>query len=111
MFKILFKTKEKIRQELIYAFRWKIPDKLNVTIKPSKDGGFIGEVNNLPGCITQGENGQEIFEMVNDAVYSYFEIPEEYKIYMPSFFPSEKIRRELNIKLPSSSKELIFVKS
>ena len=107
----LFEKKAKVKQELIYAFKWKMPDELSVVIKPSLDGGFIGEVINLPGCITQGENEQEIFEMVNDAVYSYLEIPEEYKIYMPSFFPPEKIREKLNIKLPSSYQELTFVKS
>lgn len=110
MFK-LFKSKEEIRPELVLAFRWKMPDKLNVTIKPSEDGGYIGEVNNLPGCITQGETGQEIFEMVNDAVYSYLEIPEEYKIHMPSFLPPEETRQALDIKLPSHSQDLVLVKS
>lgn len=111
MFKNFFKNKEEIRPELVLAFRWKMPDTLNVNIKPSEDGGFIGEVGNFPGCITQGETGQEIFEMINDAVYTYLEIPEEYKVYMPSFLPPEETRKELNIQLPSHEQDLVLVKS
>ena len=42
----------------------------------------------------------EIFEMVNDALYTYLEIPAHYQPYMPTFFPREDIRKQFNIKIP-----------
>ncbi len=98
MFRFLFG--EKIKPEVVVAYKWKIPDKLDVSIQSSEDGGYFVAVKNFPGCITQAETGKDIFEMVNDALYVYLEIPENYRIYMPIFFPPEEIRKEFNIKIP-----------
>lgn len=95
----LFRKKEIIPQVLI-AYKWRFPEKLEVSISPSKDGGYIIYANNLPGCITQAETGRELFEMVHDAVYTYLEIPQEYQPYMPTFFPPEELREKLNIEIP-----------
>lgn len=100
----LFKKGEVIPQSLI-AYKWRCPDKIEVSIKPSKgggykDGGYIVYVNDLPGCIAQAESGEEIFEMVNDAIYTYLEIPSHYQLYMPTFIPPEELRKQLNIKIP-----------
>ena len=93
MFKTLFSKKE-IVPEVLTALRWKCPDEVKVIIKKSEDGGYFAMVENLPGCVTQAETGQELFEMVNDAVYTYLEIPKQYIPYMPTFFPTEEIRNE-----------------
>ena len=98
MFRFLFG--EKIKPEVVAAYKWKIPDELDVSIKLSKDGGYFIAVKNLPGCITQSETGRDIFEMVNDALYTYLKIPANYRIYMPTFFPPEDIRKEFNINIP-----------
>ena len=92
---------KKIDPEVVVALKYKFPDELETRITPSVDGGFVVYVDNLPGCITQGETGQELFEMVNDAVYTYLEIPNEYRPYMPAFLPSEEFRKEFNIKIPN----------
>ncbi|MBI4836805.1 MAG: type II toxin-antitoxin system HicB family antitoxin [Candidatus Portnoybacteria bacterium] len=94
-----FKKDEVIPRSLV-AYKWRCPDKIEVSIKPSKDGGYIVYVNDLPGCITQAENGEEIFEMVNDAIYTYLEIPRHYQPYMPIFIPPEELRKQLDIKIP-----------
>ncbi|MFH1346817.1 MAG: type II toxin-antitoxin system HicB family antitoxin [Spirochaetota bacterium] len=94
-----FRKKDVIPQALI-AYRWRFPEKIEVSVSPSKDGGYIAYVNNFPGCATQVETGRELFEMVHDAVYTYLEIPQEYQPYMPTFFPSEELREKLNIKIP-----------
>lgn len=93
--------KEKIVSEALLAYKWRFPEELKVSIKSSKDGGYFASIENLPGCITQAETGKELFEMVNDSVYTYLQIPESYQIYMPAFFPPEDVRKELNIKIPS----------
>ncbi len=95
-----FFRKEEVIPQVLVAYKWRFPDKINVSIKSSKDGGYVAFVNDLPGCITQAENGEELFEMVHDALYTYLEIPSNYQPYMPTFFPPEELRKQLNIKVP-----------
>lgn len=100
---------KEIVQEVLMAHKYKFPNTLSVSIKPSEDGGYIVSVNDLKGCITQAENGKELLEMVNNALYTYFEIPREYQPYMPVFFPSEDQRKEFNIEIPKQYLDKILV--
>lgn len=95
-----FFRKNEIIQEVLVAYKWRFPDKIEVFIESSKDGGYVARVNNLPGCITQAEGGEELFEMVHDSVYTYLGIPRHYQPYMPTFFPPEELRKQFNIKIP-----------
>lgn len=104
----LFK-KEEIVQEVLMAYKWLFPEKLEVFLQPSKDGGYVARVKDFPGCITQAENGKEIFEMVHDAVYTYLQIPRRYQPYMPTFFPPEELRKKLDIKIPEKFLKDSFV--
>ena len=97
-----FSTKREIIPEVLTAFQWKLPDGIKVVIKKSEDGGYFAIIENLPGCITQAETGQELFEMVNDAIYTYLDISPEYIPYLTKFLPSEKVRKELNIEIPEN---------
>ncbi|HXF50509.1 MAG TPA: type II toxin-antitoxin system HicB family antitoxin [Dehalococcoidia bacterium] len=38
---------------------------------PDPDGGFIAEVLELPGCVSQGETPDEAFDNLNDAMAGY----------------------------------------
>ena len=96
----MFNSPKKIIPEALFAYKSRIPDSLNVIIKKSEDGGYWAEVLNFPGCVTQANNGKELFYMVNDAIYTYFEIPQEYLSFMPTFLPSEEARNEFGIKIP-----------
>lgn len=98
---MLFSFSKKIIPEVLVALRSRIPDGLDVKIRESKDGGYWVEIINIPGCITQANNGEELFAMVNDAVFTYFEIPEEYVPYMPVFLPPEEQRKKFGIKIPN----------
>jgi predicted RNase H-like HicB family nuclease len=104
--------KAKIVSEVLIAYKGRFPEKLEVSIKPSQDGGYVAYISNLPGCMTQAETGQKIFEMVNDAVYTYLQIPEEYQLYMPVFFPPESVRKEFDINIPAKylKESLVFQK-
>lgn len=101
-------TKEEVIPEVLVSLRWKFPDKINVKIIKSKDGGYIATVDNLPGCMTQAETGQELFEMVNDALYTYYDIPPQYIPYLPTFLPPDNIRETLKITIPSKFLEKDF---
>ena len=96
----LFK-KEEITPQVLMAYKWRFPEELQISLKASQDGGYIAKVENFPGCVTQAETGQELFEMVHDAVFTYLQIPRSYQSYMPTFFPPEQLRQQLGIKIPS----------
>lgn len=95
-------NKGRIEPEVIIALRGRIPDSLDVVIKNSEDNGYWVDIKNLPGCFTQAENGKELFEMVNDAVYTHLDVPKKYVPFMPTFFPPEEVRKKFEIKIPSS---------
>ena len=99
MLKQLFKRYE-ILPEVLYALKYKLPDKIEVEIK-EVDDGYYAKIKNLPGCSTQAKSPQELFEMVNDAVYTYFEIPEIYQPYVQAYIPTEDIRQKFGMKLPA----------
>ncbi|MCK4402327.1 MAG: type II toxin-antitoxin system HicB family antitoxin [Dehalococcoidia bacterium] len=44
-----------------------------VTIHPDPDGGFVAEIEELPGCMTQGETLEEVFEAIEDAKQCWIE--------------------------------------
>ena len=60
-------------QELIE--RYNIPRTLNLQIRFTQDGWFIATVPELPGLVTQARSQQELLDMVNDAVLTYFDVP------------------------------------
>lgn len=57
-------TKKKAeRGSLEFYLRQKYP----VTVYPDSDGGFVAEIKDLPGCITQGDTVEEVFTEIEDA--------------------------------------------
>lgn len=99
MFKIF--KKDEILPQVLIAYKWRFPERLEISITDSKDGGYIAAIEDFPGCITQAETGRELFEMVHDALYTYLQIPKNYQPYMPTFYPPEELRKELGIKIPN----------
>lgn len=53
-----------------------IPDKVNFSIRLKDNGWFVVTSPELPGFITQARDAEELLEMVNDAVLTYFDVPE-----------------------------------
>jgi len=48
-----------------------------VTIHPDPDGGFVAEIEELPGCMTQGETLDEVFEAIEDARRGWIQVAYE----------------------------------
>ena len=44
------------------------PMKLKVVVHPAEEGGYWAEVPAIPGCATQGETIEELFENLHDAI-------------------------------------------
>ena len=45
--------------------------KLSAVIHAAEEGGFWAEVPSLPGCVTQGENREEIEENLREAIEAW----------------------------------------
>ncbi|MBI1743490.1 type II toxin-antitoxin system HicB family antitoxin [Candidatus Acetothermia bacterium] len=91
MKKLTQKDHTKIRE-----LRARFPQEISVRILRSQDGGFCAEIATLPGCLTQADTFSELIDMINDCVRTYFEIPEEYLTYMPTYLPSLKMAQIFN---------------
>jgi len=51
------------RRELEYYLSLRYP----VTVHPDPESGFVAEIEELPGCMTQAETLDEIFKAIEDA--------------------------------------------
>ncbi len=38
-----------------------------ITLYPDPDGGYVAEIQDLPGCLTQGEAIEETIKNINEA--------------------------------------------
>ena len=100
--KITKKDIEKIKE-----LRSKFAVRISVKVGRSKDGGFLAEILSFPGCITQGDTLSELVEMVNDCVKTYFNVPQRFFQYMPTYLPPVNIAHELDaFPAPKRSREM-----
>jgi predicted RNase H-like HicB family nuclease len=51
--------------------------KIRVVLEPSEEGGYTAYVPSLPGCISEGEDGQEALINVQEAIGLYLEPVED----------------------------------
>lgn len=74
-----------------------LPRNIAVEIHRADEGGFWARVKNMPGCVTQAENFLELVEMVNDAVFTYFEVPRKLRSTLGFYVPqlSQKIKEKI----------------
>lgn len=55
--------------------KYNLPEKLNLLVRLTPDGWFVVTSPELPGLVTQAKSKEELLEMVNDAVLTYFDVP------------------------------------
>ena len=60
----------------------------------SEYGGYVADVLDLPGCVSQGKTLQEAIENVKDAIAGYLEVEKE-KTAKSFFIPAESFIGEL----------------
>jgi predicted RNase H-like HicB family nuclease len=108
----LFKSwrSPKVDADTLYALQYKLPDSVRVTILEEPEGGYSARAEDLGGnVVTQADTGPELFEMVNDAILTSFDIPEEYRLLSKNYYPPAEVREQLKIphKYLRSGVELI----
>ena len=70
--------------------------KYPITIHPAPEGGFVAEIEDLPGCLAQGETLAEVYELIEEARQMWLEVayedgidisePRDEKEYSGKFF-------------------------
>ncbi len=103
---------DNLKEKIKYQSR--LPDLIKVEIKESVSGGYFVKVVSLEHCFTQADDGEELLLMVNDVIYSYFDIPEKLRPLMPVYFPKGEIKKKLQewlkaIPLEFLNQPIIFV--
>src|SRR4051812_28496582 len=92
----LFSNQPAVDPEVLLALRYKLPVTLSVSIHEDPSGKYVARISKSDifqrAIVTEGETGQELFDMVNDAVFTALDIPENYRSYMTVFTPPQEIR-------------------
>lgn len=81
----------------INKLRELFPSEIAVSVERSDNGDFLATIHTFKGLFTEGRSFSELMEMVNDAVKTYFEIPEKYIPYMPNYVPPLVVAQQLDI--------------
>jgi len=63
------------KNPVVIKREYNLPDALNLRIELTQDGYFVATCPELPGLVTEANSYQELVEMVNDAVLTYFDVP------------------------------------
>lgn len=58
--------------------------KLKIVLEPSDEGGYTAFVPSLPGCISEGNNREEVLENIKEAIELYLEPVEDDFLLQPS---------------------------
>ena len=73
-----------------------------VTIHADPEGGFVAEIEELPGCITQGETLEEVFEAIEDARHGWLQVGYEDGQDIPLPRDIEDYSGKILIRIPKS---------
>ena len=73
-----------------------------VTIHPDTDGGFFAEIQELPGCMTQGETLEEVFEAIEDARHGWIQVAYENAQDIPLPRDMEEYSGRILLRIPKS---------
>ena len=53
--------------------------KIKAIIHPAEEGGYWAEVPAFPGCITEGDDMEEVISNLQDAIQGWLEVANEYE--------------------------------
>jgi antitoxin HicB len=73
-----------------------------VTVHADPDGGFVAEIRDLPGCITQAETLEEAWELIEEARQLWLEVACERGRDIPLPSMDERYSGRLLLRLPRS---------
>lgn len=87
-----------VRKSLEYYLNLKYP----ITIIPDVTGGFVADIEELPGCITQGETLEEVYRNMDEAKQLWLEVAYEDGLDIPLPRNDVDYSGKFNVRLPKS---------
>jgi predicted RNase H-like HicB family nuclease len=87
-----------VRKSLWYYLSLKYP----VTIKEATDGGFVAEIEDLPGCLAQGDTIAEAYENIESARRLWLESAYEDNLDIPLPADHAVFSGKFNVRVPAS---------
>jgi antitoxin HicB len=73
-----------------------------VTLRPQPEGGFVAEIEDLPGCITQGETAAEALVNAEDARRLWLAAAREHGDPIPPPSLDQRYSGRLLVRMPKS---------
>jgi len=73
-------------KSLDYYLKLKYP----ITLYPEPEGGYVAEIKELPGCLTQGDTLEEVMANIEDARCLWLETAYDYGDEIP--LPSTELK-------------------
>jgi antitoxin HicB len=86
------------RNPLEYYIGLKYP----VTLHPAPEGGYAVEIEDLPGCISQGETVEEAAKMIEEARHLWLESAYEDGLDIPVPRSEDDYSGKFNVRFPKS---------
>jgi len=86
------------RKPLEFYLELKYP----VTITPDVTGGYVAEIEDLPGCFTQGETLEETYENMDEARQLWLESAYEDGLDIPLPRGEREYSGKFNVRFPKS---------
>jgi antitoxin HicB len=65
---------EKLEELTIKTFEYYMSLPYKIVIYPASEGGYVAELPELPGCLTQGDSWQDTFKMIQDAKAAWIDV-------------------------------------
>jgi predicted RNase H-like HicB family nuclease len=90
--------KDTERKELEYYLNLRYP----VTVHPDPEGGFVGEIEELHGCMTQAETLDETFRAIEDARQLWIKTAYNEGQVIPLPRDMEKYTGKFIVRIPQS---------
>lgn len=86
------------KQPLEYYLNLQYP----VTLYPDREGGYVAQIKDLPGCLTQGETLEETMTNINEARELWIETAYESGDEIPLPSTEENYSGKLLLQMPKS---------
>jgi len=86
------------RKPLEYYLGLKYP----VTLIPAEEGGYVAEIEDLPGCFTQGETLEETYANIKEARHLWIEVAYEDGQNIPEPRGEQEYSGKFFIRAPKS---------
>jgi antitoxin HicB len=84
------------RKPLEFYLELKYP----ITIIPDVAGGYVAEIEDLPGCFTQGETLEETYTNMEEARHLWLESAYEDGLYIPLPRDENQYSGKFNVRVP-----------